>query len=242
MRFPVRALDDVSMASLPTRSLPALAPLRTHAGLEATAKGERLWLRWRAGDEEVFRCLLPIPGVVFYTRRENGWNRLGESLPAFDAPATWDGRPLLTLLSPAPVEPIAPALKPSGPVAFRLVRDPVPRPASALRCPLAALVRWADVALTADIESLRAARLADAALLLGERLPPIPDGERYWGGQVLTPLGFRPDPALPESALRSLLGLGEHDVALLGGAGAEIVPGDALQPLTRAGVRLALSA
>lgn len=234
-------LDNASMASLPAEMLPALAPLRTHPGLEAMTHGDRLWLRWQAGDDDILRCLLPIPGVAFCTRRDDCWYRLGQSLPAFDIPATWDGRALVTLLSPAPVEPLAPPSSLVGRVTLRLVRDDVPRPASALRCPLSLLARWADMALTADIEALRAAHLADAALLLGERLPPILEGERFWGRQVLVPLGLRPEPALPESALGEVLGLGQDDVALLRDGQAEVIAASALQPLTRAGVRRAVS-
>jgi hypothetical protein len=95
--------------------------------------------------------------------------------------------------------------------------------------------------LTADIEQLQAARFGDAVLLLGERLPPIAEGERFWGQRVLIPLGFRSEPALPESALREVLEVGPDDIALLGDRRAEVIEGRALQQLTRAGVRLAVS-
>lgn len=230
-------LDDVGLASLPISNVSALAPLRTHPGLEAHEHGERLWLRWQAGDERILPWLLPLAGLVLYTERNGVWHRLGQSLPAFDAPPTWQGRSLSSLLSPSPVQPVpAPSLS-SERVGLRLVRDTVPRSASALRCPLTALARWADFALTADLETLRAAHLDRDALVLGDRLPPIADGQRFWGRQVLTPLGFRPDPLLPESALRELLGLLDGDVALLLDGRADIVPAAVLQPLTRAGIR-----
>lgn len=232
-------LDDVTLASLPADALAALAPLRTHGGIEVATVDGRLWVRWQAGDEEVLRWLLPVSGVELFTQQDGQWYRAGHRLPAFDVPSAWTGRGLDAVLLPAPVQPLNASSLSVTPAVLHLVRDDVLRPASALRCPLDALARWADQALTADIESLRGVCRDGVALVLGERLPPLADGERYWGARVLVPLGHRPEPALPESALCQVLRLADGDVALLGDGHAEVVPGSALQPLTRAGIRLA---
>jgi hypothetical protein len=85
---------------------------------------------------------------------------------------------------------------------------------------------------------LLAARAGGEVLLVGERLPPVP-GTRYWGRDVLAPLGWRPEPALGEAVLREALGLGEDELALLVEGGFEVVPRAALAPLTRGGSRRA---
>ena len=52
-------------------------------------------------------------------------------------------------------------------------------------------------------------------MLLGQRLPTISEGEKFWGNRVLVPLGFRPAPALSESALLGALGVDEGDLLAL---------------------------
>jgi len=82
----------------------------------------------------------------------------------------------------------------------------------------------------------------DRVLLLGRPLPPIPGAERFWGGRILVPLGFRTDPEPPEPALCGALGAGDDEFLVLTQEGAETVPLRAFRTLTRAGVRLALEA
>jgi hypothetical protein len=89
------------------------------------------------------------------------------------------------------------------------------------------------------LAGLRAALGEGEVLVLGERLPPLLGGQRYWGRDVLVPLGQRPEPALAEGVLRAALQLGPDEVALLSPEGIEVVPRTALGPVTRAGVRLA---
>ena len=43
----------------------------------------------------------------------------------------------------------------------------------------------------------------------------LPAGERFWGEEVFLPLGYRPDPELPESALRTALGAGEEELLIV---------------------------
>jgi hypothetical protein len=73
----------------------------------------------------------------------------------------------------------------------------------------------------------------------GIRLPALADGLRYWGDDVLIPLGFRADPQLAERALRAAIGAGPDDVVVLDGEGPELIPRQAFRPLSRAGIRLA---
>jgi hypothetical protein len=77
-------------------------------------------------------------------------------------------------------------------------------------------------------------------LVLGERLPPLAAGERYWGRWLLLPLGWRAEPDLGEAALAEAVGLRQGEVGLLGASGLEVVDRRTFRPLTRAGVRLAM--
>jgi hypothetical protein len=142
---------------------------------------------------------------------------------------------------PRPVEPEAPGLIEPRPTSLGLSRDDRVRPASALFCDLDDLGRWADVATTAQIESLSAAVCGDRVLLRGRMLPTIAPDDRFWGRSMLAPLGFRPDPDLPERAIRVALRVSEDDLLIVGHDGCDIIPRDALRPLTRSSVRLALS-
>ena len=39
-------------------------------------------------------------------------------------------------------------------------------------------------------------------------LPLLPESVRYWGSELLVPLGFRAEPDLPEAAIRGVAGAG----------------------------------
>jgi hypothetical protein len=160
-------------------------------------------------------------------------------LPAFDVPSDAEARPLLHVLTPAPVqsESGAPSFRP---LTLRLVRDDRPRAASALCCTLAELAGWAEQATSKQLAALTAICAGECVLLRGERLPPLAAAERYWGRTVLTPLGFRPEPELSEGALREALPLRDEEIALLGENGFEAIDARLFQPLTRAAVRLAV--
>jgi hypothetical protein len=150
--------------------------------------------------------------------------------------------PLDRAVTPTPVRPELPADPLPRPVELALVRDGRVREASALGFGLDELGRWADMAPTARLIALRAAMAGDRVLLLGRPLPPIAGAERFWGGRILVPLGFRTDPELPEPALCGALGAGDEEFLVLTHEGAETVPIRAFRTLTRAGVRLALEA
>jgi hypothetical protein len=233
-------LHDVCCASLPPESLPALAEVRDLAGIEVALANGRAWVRWEPGDERVLRRVLPVAGVELYARRSDRWYRHGRQLPAFDFPEQADYRPLYLALTPAPVRPVPPRPPAFAPAALTLAADPRPRPASALLCGPAELARWSDDVPARRLAELRAATCAGRVLLLGDRLPPLALGERFWGRDVLVPLGRRPEPNLPPAALRAALGISADELLLLDAAGAEAVPAAAFRPLTRAQLRLAL--
>ena len=236
-------LARTACASLPAADLAALADLRRHGGIAVRLDGGRAWVRWdptNAADREaVLRRLLPRAGVELYARRDGLWYRPGARLPDFGVPDN-EGRPLHGVVFPAPVRPEAPSDPPPLPLALALVRDDRPRPSIALRCPIEALGAWADLATSAEIERLEASAAGGLALVVGRPLPAVAGAERFWGGLVLLPLGFRVEPELPEPAVRRALGASGGDRLLFTDGGAEVVPADAFRALSRASVRLAL--
>jgi hypothetical protein len=237
-------LEHACCARLPASALAVLADLRREPGIGVIDAGESAWVRWEAGNEAVLRRLLPVAGVEFYARRKTEagvfWYRPGAHLPTFGIPAGLEDEsiPLARALTPRPIEARGPDGGPPSPVVLGLARESRAREATALRCALADLGRWADRAATAELAALSAAWADDVVLLLGRRLPPIA-GARFWGDRLLSPLGFRPEPALPEPALRRALGAAAGEVVVLEADGFERIPRDAFRPLTRAGVRLA---
>ena len=232
-------LAEVCCARLPAASLAGLAEVRCVPGVEVVADGAACWLRWPAGSDEVLREVLPLPGVTLYVERGGQWYRFGSRLPTDGPPAVAAAQRLDRVVLPGRIEPVEAGSEGWQPVPLQFVRDEVPRAASALQCPLSVLEAWAEQASTVRLASFRAALDGATVLLLGSRLPLLPDSTRFWGRRVLVPLGFRPEPALPESALAGVLHLEGEDIALLRGDGVDVVPAQALRPLTRAGVRLA---
>jgi MoxR-vWA-beta-propeller ternary system domain bpX2 len=70
-------------------------------------------------------------------------------------------------------------------------------------------------------------------------LPALEEGTRFWGSDVLIPLGHRPEPDLADRALRQAVGAGPDDLVVLDDDGVELIPRPAFRPLSRAGIRLA---
>jgi hypothetical protein len=218
-----------------------LADVRCLPGVQVALVGDRAWVRWEPGQDQVLTRLLPVSGVVLFAHRKGAWYQLGHSLRSFDVPLDAPMQPLHRVLLPARLEPrVAPPAR-LTPVPLRLVREDVLRQTSAVLVPLHALRGWAEQATTATLTSIRAARRDRHVLLLGRRLPLLPEAERFWGGRVLTPLGHRLDPLLPEREVLEVAEAEESEFLLLHTGKVEIVPTDAFEPLTRAGIRLALS-
>ncbi len=235
----VASLNEVTCASLPADGLAVLADCRGRAGLEVAFQADRAWVRWPAGDECVLLPLLTVPGVRLFVGRDGRWYRYGCRLPDFDFPEQLDYRPLHQAVVPAPFTAVLPPALSPRPVGLTLLSDPRPRPTTAVRCPTEVVARWAEMAPSVRLEAIQAVRSGGQMLLLGERLPLLPRSERYWGGQVLVPLGQRVEPELPETAIHEALGLDDGQLLLVSQAGAEIVLRSLLMPLTRAAVRLA---
>ena len=101
-----------------------------------------------------------------------------------------------------------------APIPIRVVRDAVsaPRPAGGLRCSTLSLAAWAERSTSGQLAALLGAWLQceDMVLLTGSSnsLPFMPDGLRFWGTELFVPLGFRAEPDLPASAIRSAAGPG----------------------------------
>lgn len=235
----ILALDDACCASLPAAKLAALAAVRARVDVVVLARDDRCWVWWPAGDMEVLYRVLAVPGVELYVRRDGFWHRCGRRLPSFDVPDGTAARPLSHVLLPGRVQPEFAAPRDWEPFSLTLVRDERPRGATGMRCRLDELAHWAETATTAQLSCVRGARCGTEVMLLGPRLPARVRGERFWGGSLLLPLGFRSEPALREGALCAALGIGAGDIGVLSRMGLEILARDNFQPLTRVGIRLA---
>lgn len=229
---------EVSAARLPADGLAALAAVRNRDGVRVLLDGAVAWVRWPAGQSEVVRCLLPVPGVAFFTCRDAAWFRFGRTVPTDEAPPEGDGVSVAAVLVPERFEPLPPNQPTWSQVVLTVARGSSQKPATALACTVGEVAAWTDRATTAELAAVRAARSGDRAILLGDKLPTIPAATRLWGKQILIPLGFRAEPDLTESALREAVGVSNEEILLLNETGAEVIPLMAFEPLTRAGVRL----
>jgi MoxR-vWA-beta-propeller ternary system domain bpX2 len=252
---------DICCASISVQDLPILADLRRRPEIRVSMVGDRAWICWDPEPEALRRILverlLPLSGVEVFARRGGHWYRPGEHLPAFGLPIGEGnaGLPLKNVLFPRPMTVASSTSRETTTLlTLRLVRDPrnQHRPARAVTCRLEALAIWADRETTLRITALSGAWIADPdggsgrceVLVLGEpgTLSTSMGGTRFWGTDVLIPLGFRPEPDLPEPTLRRLVGAGTDDLVLLDFEGYERIPREVIRPLTRAGIRLARAA
>lgn len=234
------ALSNASLARIPGDALVRLGALRTHPGVEVRVEQGRAWVRWNEPGTEVLRALLPVESAAFFERVGERWHLCGRSLPYFEIPR--DGfRPLASVLSLGAASLIPCDDEPPPKVVLALKRSTPERPATALLCTAKSLAAWAEMAPGPDLERLYAARSGELVLVTGAPLPALANTERYWGDRLLCPLGWAPDPALPESALIEALGVGDNELALIRNNAVEVIPRDVLQPLSRASARLGAS-
>ena len=254
--------EDIRCASIPEGALSALADLRREAGIRVMLSGGRAWVSWDDGPASeatrriLVERLLPLAGVEIFSRRDGRWHRPGERLPAFDLPIgeSPGGAPLDRVIVPEPVRIVPPGSDAPRTVSLRLVRDDRERarPAAAVRCRLADLAEWAERAPSAWIGSLSGAWCATAGrdpgdaevLVLGPplRLPSPRDALRFWGNDVLIPLGYRAVPELTDRALHGAVGAAIDELVVLDDEGPELIPRRAFRPLSRASIRLATAA
>jgi MoxR-vWA-beta-propeller ternary system domain bpX2 len=231
--------QSVSAARLPTSFLHVLAPIRNSSDIRVHVTGDIAWVVWPAGRTEVARRLLSVPGVELFVRREARWFRFRSRLPTAAAPPSGDGATLTALLLPARFEPIAPQNTALQSIEIRIVRGGQPKPATALTCLITDLGKWAETATTKELSAVKAARSGSRAVLLGAKLPPVPGAVRYWGDELMVPIGFRVVPDLPAGTIREAIGVATDEIALLDSSGAERIPRAAFETLTRAGLQLA---
>ncbi|HYH65944.1 MAG TPA: hypothetical protein VD866_14700 [Urbifossiella sp.] len=236
---PADPWHDVTAARIPAAGAAALGPVRHRVDVRVFPEGERLWVRWPAGRADVVRCLLPVAGVAFLTPRGGGWFPFGSRLPTADRPPDGDGASVASVLSPARFTPVEAGEIVAPPVVLRAVRGGEPRPATALRCRLADLAEWAESASTAELSAATAARVGGRIVLRGAKLPTVLGATRFWGDDVLVPVGFRADPDLQADVIRAAAGANRDELVLLDETGAEVIPRAVFRPVTRAGLRLA---
>jgi hypothetical protein len=234
------ATVELCCARLPRTALAYMAAYRTRAGLCVCIDGEAVWVYWDAADDEVLHRVLALHGAQVFQRRDGQWYAPGHSLPHFGVPDPSEARPLISALTPERIEPETYAGPAVAPAVLTLVRDDRPRPATALLCTLAELVPWLELATDPQLDGLRAAWCPPRqVLVMGDRLPPLAAGTRFWGRLVLVPLGLCPDPEVSEKALAEVLGMGASDIALWTDSRVEVISDSVMGPLTRAGLRLA---
>jgi hypothetical protein len=231
---------EVSAARIPVVHLVALSPLRNRPNIRINLQKDTAWVRWSADGGDLIRCLLPVPGVEFFTCRSGTWFRFRSLLPTTETPPEGNGISVAAVLVPSSIEPVQPDTIVLTPVQLSVVRCSEPRPTSALVCSIQDLQKWADMATTAEISMVKGARADGIAILLGSHLPSIFRATRYWGDEVFVPIGFRPEPDLPAAALRMVVGTEADELVFLDDEGVRVVPRKAFEPLTRAGIRLAL--
>jgi hypothetical protein len=199
------------------------------------------WVYWPAGRADVLRCLVPISGIVFYSKWSDGrWARFGSRLPTTDAPPDGPGEPLHPILFPARIEPVPPDTDLFPPLPLRLVRGGEPKPATMLSTSMNRLAAWADGATTLELAAVRAARCGNRVLLFGLKLPSLAESTRFWGTDLLLPVGFRTDPDLPAPIVQAAVGVSPDELMAFDETGIDLVPRSAFEPLTRAGIRLAV--
>ncbi len=229
---------EVTAARIPAEHIAALAPVRNRVGLRVHLYDATAWVTWSIGNADVVNYLLPVPGVVLFTHRRGAWFKFGNRLPSDEIPPAGEGQPLAAVLVPARFQATAPPSSELVAGQLRIVRGGEPNLTSALVCTVNDLLKWAETATTASLLAVRAARSGNRAVLLGSSLPTIGGAVRFWGKDVLVPVGFRADPDLPAFALRTACGVTDSELLFLDEAGAEVIPRSAFEPLTRAGIRL----
>jgi hypothetical protein len=230
-------LAQASCASLPAGELARLGLLRARTDVRVLLADDRLWVFWPAGDVELARMLLALPGVALFEQEGALFRPLGCRLPVFGIPDPANARSLPALLSPAQFLADEPAPGGWTRAGLRLASDDRPRAATALRLPLVRLMPWSETATSHQLAGLRGACCEGDVVLCGQ-LPPLL-GERFWGERVLFPAGWRPEPALAEGILAQALDLAPGEVALVTAQGADVIPEGAFGPVTRAGLRMA---
>ncbi|MGF1580417.1 MAG: hypothetical protein ACFCD0_13735 [Gemmataceae bacterium] len=234
------SLLDVELACIHQTRLPLLARLRCHNQVTVTMVEESAWIRWTPGDETVLEQLLPVRDVGLF-RKENGqWFPYNGYLPAKDIPESFDDTPLSHVLFPEKIAMVSPRSELPSPSSFRLIPSDKPRVGTGLLCQLEVLTEWSQTVSVLKLETLRAAIAGNDVFILGESLPAILSGDRFWGTRVLVPLGMRLHPELSEATVRSALSTNTDELVLFRENSCEAIPEVVFQPLSRASLSLVM--
>jgi len=234
------AFDDVCCARIPRDSLALLACLRIEPGLRACLTEQHAWLRWDAGNERVLRAVMPIHDALLYCFHDGRWHRFGHALPDFEFPIDLHYQPLAHLLFPMPVQPIPVPATSWQALRMTLERDDRPRATTAMRCTLQALSAWSDTVGTQRLASLRAVVQRDEMLILGRDLPILENACRYWGHDILIPIGYAPSIAIAESVLRESGHVADEDLFVWEPQRTMTVPRASFTAMSRASLRLCM--
>src|SRR5262249_45486433 len=116
-------LDRVSAAWLPQVQLKHLAGMRCRSDVSVILTGEKVWVTWPAGMEEVWQALLRAAECEFFEERVRFWFRLGSRVPAFGFPPKGEPKSLDAILFPAPAHAELPPVLSSAAVRLQLVPD-----------------------------------------------------------------------------------------------------------------------
>ena len=232
-------LNQSRAAHISRNNLAALAPLRRSKDLWVGETSTGVWVEWGSEMPAVVSALLPVPGVVFYSKRGTDWLPIHAAIPDFTAPG-FDESQMIAIDHAIVPEPISatPPQSACERVPVTLVPSDVPRRTTALRCDVPTLVGWSERATSWEIGRLRGAICENRVLLRGDSLPILAGAERFWGDRVLAPLGLRPEPAWPEKTLRESAGVDDSEILILTPQSAEAIPTSSLQPLSRAAIRM----
>ncbi|CAN5197606.1 hypothetical protein BH11PLA2_BH11PLA2_37470 [soil metagenome] len=227
----------ITAARIPATSLPVLAPLRAESRIRIDTAGNAVWIRWPAELTEVLELLRPVRGVEFFEPRPPRWHRDGRRLPSSVEPPSGEGQSLFSLIAPARFATRNAEDAATAPTPWTLQPGGEPQTATAMTCELTPFQAWAEVATSAELQSLKAARSGPRVRLLGNTLPSIAGAARYYGRRLYLPLGYVLAPDLGESLLMASIGLAADELAFLEQDHVDVIPAKVFHPLTRAGVR-----
>ncbi len=234
------ALDRVRDTRLPKAGLATLAHLRNQQEIRVVEFADGAWIFWEGERPTVLQLLLGIPNVELFVPKNSDWVRIDRHVPTFAVPDRDASTRLENTILPLAVQPTLISESTFQRISVSPVRCEKAHPTSAVCCEIEALRTWADTALTREINAIRAARKGKMAWLLGSDLPVLAKAERFWGNKLLVPLGYRPEPAWPESVLVDVAGIEKGELLVLRPDRVETLPLDAFQHLTRAAIRLAV--
>ncbi len=228
-------------ARIPTAELARLASLRDRADVRVRTADSWAWITWTTNGIDVIRALMPSPDATFYRIEGETRYRLGQLLPTVESPPLGNDRSLASLLIPEKPLALPVTDGPQSRAQWRIVRGGSVRPTTALVCHLHSLTPIAESATTAELAAIRGLFDANRAILFGANLPAVAGSTRFYGNDLLLPLGYCPEFDLPAKLLLESLGVTPGDKLMATEEFLEVIPADRAEPLTRAGLRLAIS-